>query len=215
MVATRESSEATKLRLIKAASDIMREEDRISITLQEVSAKSGMNAALVRYHFGNKEGLLFAVLERDILTALEALERLLQRDALSPEEQMRLHISGMVEAYARIPYLHRLIQLMTRDAAKERVQWIANDAIKKIAEGQKDILDRGVAQGLFRQVDPISLYFTIVGAAGSLYSQRFVLNTAFGLDQVTPEIHRANVDQITDLLMRGLLISPPSTSPLT
>lgn len=205
----RESSETTKTRLITAASDIMREQDKITITLQEVAAKSGLNSALVRYHFGNKEGLLFAVLENDIVKGLQLLERLLARDGLSPEEQMRLHISGMVEAYARIPYLHRLIQLMTRDATEERVQWIANEVIHKIASGQKTILDRGVAQGLFREVDPVSFYFTVVGAAGSLYSQRFVLKSAFGLDRVDPEMHRTNVDQITELLMRGLLIASP------
>lgn len=201
-------SETTKGRLIAAASDIMREEDKINITLQEVAEKSGLNSALVRYHFGNKEGLMFAVLESDIMKGLELLERLLERDTLPPDQQMRLHISGMVEAYARIPYLHRLIQMMTRDANEERVQWIATEVIHKIASGQKRILDRGVAEGLFREVDPVSFYFTVVGAAGSLYSQRFVLKSAFGLDHVPEDVHETNVDQITEMLMRGLLISP-------
>lgn len=205
----RESTKATQKRLISAASEIMREEDRINITLQEVASKSGLNSALVRYHFGNKEGLMFAVLESDITNGLDMLERLLEHTDMSPIQQMRLHVSGMVESYARIPYLNRLIQVMTRDATKERVHWIATEVIHKIANGQKSILDRGVEQGLFRQVDPVSFYFTVVGAADSLYSQRFVLNSAFGLDRVDPVMHRTNVRQITDILMRGLLVTPP------
>lgn len=208
----RDGIASTKDRLIAAAAAIMREEERINITLQDVAAKSGLNSALVRYHFGNKEGLMFAVLEQDITVAHARLQKLLERADFGPEQQMRTHISAMVEAYARFPYLHRLIQVMTRDATEERVQWIAQEVIHKIANGQKQILDRGVAEGVFRQVDPVSFYFTVVGAAGSLYSQRFVLKSAFRRDKVDPDMHQTNVEQITELLMRGLLIGPSSST---
>lgn len=205
--AAKDGGVTTKDRLIAAASAIMRDEDRINITLQDVAAKSGLNSALVRYHFGNKEGLMFAVLENDITKGLARLQRLLEREDYDPNRQMRIHISAMVEAYARFPYLHRLIQLMTRDATEERVQWIADEVIHKIASGQKQILDRGVAEGLFRKVDPVSFYFTVVGAADSLYSQRFVMKSAFGLDRVDDEMHKTNIAQITEILMRGLLVT--------
>ena len=55
----------TKDRLIAAAREIMTERNAVEFSLQDVAARSGLNSALVKYHFGNKDGLLLAILERD------------------------------------------------------------------------------------------------------------------------------------------------------
>ena len=44
--------------LIEAASQIMREGDTIDLSLSELSLRAGLNSALVKYYFGNKNGLI-------------------------------------------------------------------------------------------------------------------------------------------------------------
>jgi AcrR family transcriptional regulator len=55
---------ATAAKLLVAAGDLMIERNTTDVSLSEIAQKSGVNAALVKYHFGNKDGLLLALLAR-------------------------------------------------------------------------------------------------------------------------------------------------------
>ena len=63
-------------KLLVAASELMIERSSIEVSLSDIAQKSGVNAALVKYHFGNKEGLLLALLARDAATEVSQLEYL-------------------------------------------------------------------------------------------------------------------------------------------
>ena len=181
----------------------MRERDTLDITLADIAEQSGSNAALVKYYFGSKEGLLFAVLENDIASSLEAIEKLLD-SGLPPEEMMRKHLTGLVEAYYRIPYLNRLIHSMSRDATSARIRDVADNFVKPITVAQARILKAGIATGVFRKVDPTCFYFQTTGAASALYSQRFVLKAALGVDHITARLHKKYVRQLVDTFMVAL-----------
>src|ERR1043166_4630569 len=100
---------STAERLLVAASELMIERNSIDVSLSELARKSGINAALVKYHFGNKDGLLLALLARDSQSEIENLDYLM-RQPISPTEKLRLHIAGIIKAYHRFPYLNRLIR---------------------------------------------------------------------------------------------------------
>ena len=59
--------------LLDTASAIMREGDIVDISLSELSLRSGLNSALVKYYFGNKAGLLMALLFDYALIGLSSL----------------------------------------------------------------------------------------------------------------------------------------------
>src|SRR5580693_8314288 len=67
----------TAEKLLVAASELMIERSSIEVSLSDIAQKSGVNAALVKYHFGNKDGLLLALLARDAETEVSNLEYLL------------------------------------------------------------------------------------------------------------------------------------------
>src|SRR3982074_1502287 len=100
----------TAEKLLEAASELMIGRSSIEVSLSDLAQKSGVNAALVKYHFGNKEGLLLALLARDAQAQLAHLEHLLQQP-ISPTEKLKLHIAGIINAYYRFPYMNRLLHL--------------------------------------------------------------------------------------------------------
>ena len=61
---------STAEKLLVAASELMIERSSIEVSLSDIAQKSGVNAALVKYHFGNKDGLLLALLARDAATEM-------------------------------------------------------------------------------------------------------------------------------------------------
>ena len=77
---------STAEKLLVAASELMIERASIEVSLSDIAQKSGVNAALVKYHFGNKDGLLLALLARDAATEMSQLEYLHQPADLADRE---------------------------------------------------------------------------------------------------------------------------------
>src|SRR3978361_689530 len=98
---------STAEKLLVAASELMIERASIEVSLSDIAQKSGVNAALVKYHFGNKDGLLLALLARDAETEVSQLEYLMAQP-ITPTAKLRLHIAGIIRAYHRFPYMNRL-----------------------------------------------------------------------------------------------------------
>ena len=64
---------STAEKLLVAASELMIERASIEVSLSDIAQKSGVNAALVKYHFGNKDGLFDRVVEDRIEQLLDAV----------------------------------------------------------------------------------------------------------------------------------------------
>ena len=62
--------------LLDAASALMRELDTTEIGIVDIAARAGVNHAMIRYFFGSKEGLLMALLDRDVTRRIRQLGRL-------------------------------------------------------------------------------------------------------------------------------------------
>lgn len=183
----------------------MREEDTIDIGILDIAARAKVNHGMIRYYFGSKEGMLLALLERDVTQALRELDSLFRLD-VTPTERMRIHLSGIVDTYYRIPYLNRLIQAMVRDASEERVRHIAEELLKPIAGAQERIIRAGIESGEFRKVDPKLFYFNTIGAADGLYSNRFTLSAVFGgIPAADDALHERYREHTVDTLLAGLL----------
>lgn len=197
--------ERAKKQLISAAATLMKEKDTIDVTLLEVAEHSGLNGGLVKYHFGNKEGLQIAVLEEEISLGRDLLKRLVARDHMPPERKLRLHLEGLVATYHNAPYINRLTQSLTRNASGDRLNDLGEHIIRPIVHAQAQILKEGYEAGVFRKVDPMSFYFASISATEGLYSQRFVLNEGFGVDEIDEAVHEGYQTEVVTLLLNGVL----------
>src|SRR3974390_2351473 len=111
----------TAERLLVAASELMIERSSIDVSLSDIAQKSGVNAALVKYHFGNKDGLLLALLARDAANEISSLEYLLAQP-VTPTEKLKLHIAGIIRAYYRFPYMNRLIHYLLHETSADAAE---------------------------------------------------------------------------------------------
>jgi TetR/AcrR family transcriptional regulator len=190
--------------LLKAASKIMRDGDTINLSLSELSLRAGLNSALVKYYFGNKSGLMQALLDRDMGNIVVSLSALVAKD-IPPEEKLRRHISAVIDTYYQFPYLNRLLMQMVRDSAPAEAARIADLYLKPIAGAYSKLINEGVKAGKFRDVDPQMFYFTVTGAADRFFSARLVLRHCFDQDDISEEIRDQYREHTVELIMRGLL----------
>ncbi len=193
----------TKERLIAAARDLMIERNAAEFSLQEVAAKSGLNSALVKYHFGNKDGLLLAILQRDAEKSLAQVERLLARD-IPATEKLRAHIAGIIDTYGRYPYMYRLVHLLMRERGEEEAAQVLRFFVEPLARFQKEILQQGVASGEFKPVNEGFFYHAVGSACDALFSWHPGARRIWGVSQMNDAVRKRYSDFVVDLVVNGV-----------
>jgi TetR/AcrR family transcriptional regulator len=189
--------------LLDTASAIMREGDIVDISLSELSLRSGLNSALVKYYFGNKAGLMKALLDRDMTAITGSVDALLSKD-MDPASKLRLHLGKMVDTYYATPYLNRLLMRLVRDSDEDEARRIADNYLTPLHRAYNRLISEGVKKGVFRDIDPQMFYFSATGAADRFFSARLVLRHCFGQDTLTDELRERYKAHIIDLIMAGI-----------
>src|SRR3954464_1807066 len=143
----------TAEKLLVAASELMIERASIEVSLSDIARKSGVNAALVKYHFGNKDGLLLALLARDAASELTQLEFLLAQP-IAPTAKLKLHIAGIIRAYQQFPYMNRLIHFLLHESSAAAADEVSKFFVAPLLEFHRRLLAEGIKAGEFRDIDP-------------------------------------------------------------
>ena len=195
---------ATAEKLLVAASELMIARSSIEVSLSDIAQQSGVNAALVKYHFGNKDGLLLALLARDAATEVANLEYLLAQP-ISPTAKLKLHIGGIIRAYHRFPYMNRLIHYLLHESSQEAADEVSQFFVAPLLDFQRRLLETGVAAGEFRPVDPVLFYTSLIGACDHLFFGRHAMSRATGVGPVTDEVCRQYIKHMEALICGGML----------
>ena len=196
----------TREQLIAATAKLMTDRNSVGFSLSEVAAESGVNAALVKYYFGNKRGLLLAIVEQIATKALKQLNELLDMN-LSPESKLRLHIAGVIKAYVRHPFYNRLIHSLQDQSGPE----VAKLFIRPLIEAQTRLLNEGYEAGVFRKVDPVFFYISVIGACDSLFYAGNTVREAFGIDSITDDLRKRYTEHVAGMVASSLVT--PQASP--
>lgn len=191
--------------LLQTASAIMREGDVVDISLSELSLRSGLNSALVKYYFGNKAGMLKALLDRDMENIVKSVDALLSKDDMSPEAKLRKHISKCIDTYYAYPYLNRLLMRLVRDSDEAEAKRIADQYLLPLQRAYERFIGDGVEAGVFSPINPQLFYFTLTGAADRFFSARLVLKHCFDQDTLTEELRDSYREHTVDFVMAGIL----------
>jgi AcrR family transcriptional regulator len=196
-------------RLLDTAGRLMSDRHSIDVSLSEIARHSGLNSALVKYYFGNKDGLLLALVQREAAAALRGVEELLRLD-LSPTEKLRRHIAGIVNKFFRTPYLNRLLHslLDERGSESRSARQVNEFFVRPLLDLQRQLLAQGVRTGEFRSIDPVLFYVSLLGACDHLFNARYALRTQFGGNGVTDAVRERYIAHVCDVFISGLRPQP-------
>jgi TetR/AcrR family transcriptional regulator len=187
--------------LIQAASELMIAKGGVTISLSEIAGRTQLSPAVVRYYFGDKDGLLLALLEREAKT-IGGLRALAEED-LPAAIKLRLHIGGLVDAIFRAPYLNQLLRMMQQEGGAKASR-VTELFIRPISEFQKILLEQGQREGVFREVSPIEFYFTINGACALFFNDRETLRDVFGVSTISEELKTNFARSLTSIVLKGV-----------
>ena len=189
--------------LLKATAEILSETTQIEAPFSEISRRSKVNSAMIKHYFGDKQGLLMALLEREAATQMGGLEAVVAMN-MSAERKMAIHIEGIVNAYYRAPYLNRLVHYMVETGGEDGGARVSRMFIEPMMEAYRAILAQGVREGSMRDVDPGLLYYALVGAADHLFFASYSVPTTLGVSTIDVGIKQAYASLLRQMVVSGL-----------
>lgn len=192
---------SARAQLLDTAGRLMSSRHSIDVSLSEIARHSGLNSALVKYYFGNKDGLLLALVEREAARALAGLEELLSLE-LSATEKLRRHIAGIINNFFRTPYLNRLLHSLLDESGGAR--HVNRKFVQPLLGLQRKLLEQGIRSGEFRPVDPVLFYVSVLGACDHLFNARYVMRGQRGRGGLDETIRERYVAHVCDMVIHGL-----------
>lgn len=152
-------AEATKNRILDAAEEEFAKTGLLGTRTEAIAAKTGVTKSMIFYHFGDKEGLYQAVLERAIATRVRAMQTV-DTNATEPEEALCALVTTILDESG---HNSNLPAIFFYEGIQNKGKFYGQIAIASTYEPIVNVLRRGMAAGKFRELDPLHVAVNIVG----------------------------------------------------
>jgi AcrR family transcriptional regulator len=180
-------------RIIETASRVFAERDYHAVTMDEIAQRSGVGKGTLYRYFDSKEDLFIALMDEGLALLADRLEEE-QKAEVPPAEILSRMIHAIVRSFCQhLPFF----RILNGDKGRliVRKKQLFKERRRRLVTALGRVLERGMASGVFRQVDPEVTPSLLIGMVWGM-----VLNHS---GQTTPE---ALARVIVDLFLRGTLV---------
>lgn len=174
-----------------AATELFAECGYAGTSVDRVAERAGIAKTALYYHFGNKEGLLAAVLERAAITWIEGIREAAGQGG-PPLERLDRALAGMRALVEENPWVVRLLQMLALEVAGRKpeiratLRGILHRAREAIASGMREALGLDLPD-----VDTVA--GVILGLLDGISLGALVDEQAFPLDRAFAELRRITI----------------------
>ncbi|HWU02952.1 MAG TPA: TetR/AcrR family transcriptional regulator [Novosphingobium sp.] len=170
--------------------------------IDEIAEKTQTSKRMIYYHFASKDGLYQAVLER-AYERIRTQEQAARFEDLPPDQALRAIIGHNFDYHFEHPDFVRLVmnENMEKGAHIAHIPSM-KERNRSVIAALGAILQKGVAQGLFREgVDPVDLHMTISALSFYNVSNRYTFQHNFDVDFASPVSRARRRVQIIDCVL--------------
>ncbi|MBW4620890.1 MAG: TetR/AcrR family transcriptional regulator [Cyanosarcina radialis HA8281-LM2] len=150
---------ATQAVILAAAEEEFAQHGLTAARTEAIAAKTGVAKSMIYYYFKDKEGLYRAVLERSHADLLQTVQNL-DWEHLFPEVALEKFLQALLDCVSRNP---KLPAMMFHEAIQNHGKYYKDSSSVDIDRISIAILERGVAAGVFRPLDPFQSAINIMG----------------------------------------------------
>lgn len=152
-------SDATQTAILDAAEEEFAEHGLVGAHTEVIASRSGVTKTMIYYYFDNKEGLYLAMLKR-LFTQRFSLINEMNFKQFSPEEALKNFIHQFLSEISLNPNFPKI---MLHEALQNKGKYYKQIGVLFLYKKLKAILERGMASGVFRKLEPQYVAVDIVG----------------------------------------------------
>ncbi|MGV2979048.1 TetR/AcrR family transcriptional regulator [Camelimonas sp. ID_303_24] len=208
-----DTGDSSREKLLDAAINLFADWGYEPVSTAAVARAAGLSQSMVHYHFGSKEQLWRAAIDRLMRRRGQyfPVTRLATHE-LNPVERLKLLIRRLVEANAAEPHY---IRIVTHEAMgrTQRFDWLMEKFVQPGIFAFDEAIADAMAQGLIRPLPPHQTSSIITSAASMTFSIGAVTLAMHGRDPYAPDQIASYGDTIVSLLFDGLLTRPDDSAP--
>ncbi|MBD1917593.1 TetR/AcrR family transcriptional regulator [Phormidium sp. FACHB-322] len=194
-------AEATKAEILNAAEEEFAKFGFSGAKTEAIAAKTGVTKAMIYYHFGSKEELYKAVIQRpaeDFTNAFGDLEL----ETMPPEEALKTVIKVAIAHEVSHPHYGQVLlhEAMQNQGKHFKLTGWINPITRVIA-----VVERGMKEGVFRPVDPFLAVIHIMGICTFYHNaQANMRNVQPDYEWFTPEAIERFTESAIAMVLAGL-----------
>ena len=210
---SRESSRKTREMILDGALAEFSEKGFDGARIDEIALRAGVNKNLLYHHYGSKDGLFTALLERTYDT-IRRRQKDLQLRGMDPVEGMRKLVMFTGRIWVQFPEFLRLLQSENLNGGRHvRASTEIPQMYNPLLDTIRELLERGTEAGVFRRnVDPIDLYISISALTAHYITNHHTFEALFGQRLMSPQRVKQRLEHAADMVERYLLVTPKLTN---
>lgn len=186
----------TKANLLDAATDLFSTKGYEGTSVRQIEEHAEVQRGLLAYHFGNKDNLWRAVVDRmfNDLTA-DMVQRVNILNDVAQKEAAPALLRAFVRYSASHPELNRMIMLESVSAGW-RIEYFVHEHIRPLLDRFKMIADAP----LQTNEEAAQFYYLLVGAGGFIFSVEHECEALFGFNPRKPEFVEKYAETLARLM---------------
>jgi len=186
---SRGQPEESRAAILQAAALEFAEHGIAGARTDTIAREARVNKALLYYYFKDKETLYGAVLDDAFSGLKNAVFEVLDSD-LPPREKMLAYAGKYFDFIASNQLYPRLMQremMRAREGQSPHIEKVIKNYIQPIFLRVSELLRQGIAEGLFRPVNPAHFVQSIVAMIVFYFSSAPMMQKIIGFNPLTAE----------------------------
>jgi AcrR family transcriptional regulator len=159
-----------KSEILRAAETLFAELGFEGTSTRQIAKESGANMAMINYYFGSKEGVFLEIMESRISNHRSLLKEINELNIPAKEKIFRVIDQYTHKIFSNVSF-HKMMQRELSLTQRPEMYLKIKDAIIENRKVIEDIIDSGVKEGSFKEVDARMLILSIMGTITTVASQ--------------------------------------------
>lgn len=196
-------AQATQVQILDAAEDEFARYGLAGARIDAITARTGVTKAMIYYYFENKEGLYQAVMQR-IGDQLDIAFEQLAKEPIPADVALKEAIRSGIAYGAAYPQRG---MLWFYEAIQNQGKYGQLSGWQKSFWNMAEILERGIAEGIFCSIDPFLTTVNILGVCTFYFNAYENLKYVDPKRQLlSPEMIEQQTQAAINLILAGVMI---------
>ncbi|RZA26760.1 MAG: TetR/AcrR family transcriptional regulator [Proteobacteria bacterium] len=143
-----------KDQIVRATVDCITKHGYHNFSMQDVARTAGVSKGIIHYYFLNKDDLMMSVLDK-VAGDIETIIAADMETITSPVEKIKVFMSVAFDVVRSTKEYYQVnMDFWTQINQKKEVRQVISRHYAKFRDSCAKVIEEGVKQGVFRQVDP-------------------------------------------------------------